>query len=340
MDCRKFEYMLWENPTGFKQKENLPLDMASHANTCAKCGRVYEDFIKLMSLSKKSEIVKNEVYWQKFETDIWGKINQIESAENPDAHQSEIGELFTRRSTINFRHLAASLTVAAAAVIFMLTAVSDITKRTALTEPAAVLMKNEYLSHGLYSQNAPPRLNITLGQPIGESLSIKDFSILPQPEISIVSDSALVTIDAAYLTDEGLDEKTITVARALSNDIVRRTKKVDTSIAKMRASRMAEAPAEWVISVEKMPKMIEAVPPTYPPLAYKLKKSGEVWIKARINAFGKVEKALIYKDSGSNYGFEEAALAAAYKNEFEPFEVDGNKVPIWVIYKVRFVAKE
>jgi len=340
MDCRNFESKLWENPANFSRKDDLSPEMANHADSCDKCGRVFEDFIKLVALSKKSEIVKNEVYWQKFENAIWSKIDQIETADKSNSIRPEIGELFTRRSTISFKHIAASLTVAAAAVIFMLTAVSDITKRVTISQPASVLKENEYLGYDLHSQIAPKSLSIILRQPIGESLDIKDFSILPQAEISIVSDSALVTIDAAYLTDEGLDEKTITVARASSNDIVMKSKKVDTSVGKMRASKMAEAPSEWVISVEKMPKMIEAVPPTYPPLAYKLKQSAEVWIKARINAFGKVEKAIIYKDSGSDYGFEEAALTAAYKNIFEPFEVDGNKVPIWVIYKVRFVSKE
>ena len=340
MDCRKFENMLWENPANFSQMDDLTQEMANHADSCPNCGRIFDNFIKLVSLSKKSEIVKNEVYWREFENTIWEKIGQIEAEGKSETHQPEIVELFARRSTISLRHLAASLIVAAAAVLFMLTAVSDITKKITLTEPAAILMENEYTKRGFQTKSTPPSLNIILSKPIGEGLDIKDFSILPQPEISIVSDSALVTIDAAYMTDEGLDDRTITVARALSNDIVTRSKKVDTSIGKMRGSRMESAPTEWVISVEKMPKMIEAVPPTYPPLAYKLKKSAEVWIKAKINASGKVETALIYKDSGSNYGFEDVALAAAYKNEFEPFEVDGNKVPIWVIYKVRFVAKE
>jgi len=340
MDCREFEYMLWENPVAFSRREDLPQVMKIHLDSCAKCGLIFADFIKLLSLSKKSEIMKNEIYWQKFEDNIWNKIDRIETAEKPEAHQSEIGNLFARRSAISFRHLAASLTVAAAAVIFMLTAVSDITKRMTLSKPAAILKENEYIIGTFNSQTAPTGLNIILRQPIGDSLDIKDFSILPQPEITIVSDSVLVTIDAAYLTSEGLDEKTITIAKASSSDIVMRSKKVDTSIAKMRVGKMESEPAEWVISVEKMPKMVEAVPPTYPSLAYKLKKSGEVWIKAKINALGEVETALIYKDSGTNYGFEEAALAAAYKNTFEPFEVDGSKVPIWVIYKVRFVAKE
>jgi TonB family protein len=340
MDCKKFEHMLWENPFVLRQPGALPPDMAEHVDSCAHCGRIFDDFIKLMSLSKKSEIVKNEVFWEDFDNMVWDKIGLIETADESADYKSKADELFARRSTISFKQLAASLTVAAAAVIFMLMAVSDITKKIPQSKPVPILKGNEYSSFSPYSQNAQKGLDIILSRPINDSLDVKDFSILPQPEISIVSDSALVTIDAAYLTDEGLDEKTIRVARASSNDIVMRTKKVDTSIAKMRGSRMAEAPAEWVISVEKMPKMIEAVPPTYPPLAYKLKKSGEVWVKAKIDVSGKVESALIYKDSGTDYGFEDAALKAAYKNEFEPFEVDGTKVPIWVIYKVRFVARE
>jgi TonB family protein len=89
-----------------------------------------------------------------------------------------------------------------------------------------------------------------------------------------------------------------------------------------------------------MPKMIKAVPPSYPPMAYRLKRSGEVWIRAHVDAEGKVQDALVQQGPGGNYGFEEAALAAAYKNQFEPFKVNGVGVPIWVIYKVRFVVKD
>jgi protein TonB len=130
------------------------------------------------------------------------------------------------------------------------------------------------------------------------------------------------------------------VTRALSKELVMGKAVIDSGMQKMESNLVEARDSDYVITVEKMPKMIKAVPPEYPPFAFKLKRNGEVWIKAHIDANGEVQKALIHKDSGSNYGFEEAALIAAYKNKFEPFEVNGRKMPVWVIYKVKFVVKD
>jgi len=94
-------------------------------------------------------------------------------------------------------------------------------------------------------------------------------------------------------------------------------------------------PDEFV-AVEEMPVEIYREEPTYPEMAELTEKSGVVWVQALVDKEGRVRDARVLKPSGTNVGFEEAALEAAYKNKYKPAIQNGRPVPVWVSYKVEF----
>jgi protein TonB len=90
------------------------------------------------------------------------------------------------------------------------------------------------------------------------------------------------------------------------------------------------------VPVDVMPEMIQKEIPLYPARAEMEKIEGAVWIKALINKAGKVVDVRIHKSSGTNVGFEEAAVEAAYKCKFKAALQNGEPVAVWVVYKVNF----
>ena len=83
------------------------------------------------------------------------------------------------------------------------------------------------------------------------------------------------------------------------------------------------------------PEMTKVVTPDYPDAAYKLKETGVVWVEVLVNASGKVSQAMLWRTSG-HYLLDEAALDAAYDNEFKPAIQGGKGTAVWVTYRVDF----
>lgn len=98
------------------------------------------------------------------------------------------------------------------------------------------------------------------------------------------------------------------------------------------------SPNEFV-AVQEMPTLIKTFEPEYPEVALLTNREATVWIKALVDKGGKVREARIAKSSGMNVGFDEAALAAAYKNIYKPAIQNGQPVAIWVTYPVEFKMK-
>jgi TonB family protein len=338
VNCHEFEIRLWEKPGKYRDRESLPEDMLKHLEGCPSCQAAYAGFLKLFEISRESEMSKSPEYWQDFDSKVWQK---IEESGVQDQAIDDKSVIRFRGSRIGIAQVLASLGVAAVTVLFMVMAISNITQEP---EIPGMMKKGEVRAGRsaakMHTQAPMATYDVVLNRGADGALEIKEFSLLPEPEVNVIDTSALVSIDEAYLTDEGLDKEEVAAAKALSKELVTGKGVADTSYTKMKAEMEPAPESDYVITVEKMPKMIKAVPPSYPALAYRLKKGGDVWIKARVDAQGNVDNALIHKESGTDYGFEEAALAAAYKNKFEPFEVNGKNVPVWVIYRVRFVAKE
>jgi TonB family protein len=173
---------------------------------------------------------------------------------------------------------------------------------------------------------------------ITDSFVLQNFSIIAEPKVATKKEDKIsVAIDGVYLTDDGLKNNSYVAVQSVSQASVVGNQPVELYMTKQQPKPMTDTIEPRIITLEKMPSMKKIILPDYPALAYKLGKEGDVWVKAFVNPDGKVERALIIQNSGSNYGFEDEALKAAYKNEFEPFEINGVKMPVWVIYKVKFV---
>ena len=89
--------------------------------------------------------------------------------------------------------------------------------------------------------------------------------------------------------------------------------------------------------VEKQPVQTYEEPPEYPRLAQEGGFTAFVIVEAYVDRNGKVKKAQAVKCSRENMGFEEAAVRAAYKNEYRPAIQNGEPVGVWISYRVDFV---
>jgi len=99
------------------------------------------------------------------------------------------------------------------------------------------------------------------------------------------------------------------------------------------------APDEFV-PVEIPAEMIYEEAPEYPRLAKQASMEAVVWVKALVDKNGGVVKAMVYKSSGSKAGFDEAAVAAAYKCKYKPAIQNGRPVAVWVAYQVEFTLTD
>jgi protein TonB len=98
------------------------------------------------------------------------------------------------------------------------------------------------------------------------------------------------------------------------------------------------APDEFV-AVEEMPVQVYEEHPGYPEMAERAGIEGVVWVRALVDKDGRVRDAIVQKASGTNAGFEEAALEAAFKNRYKPAIQNGRPIPVWVSYRVVFELK-
>ena len=97
--------------------------------------------------------------------------------------------------------------------------------------------------------------------------------------------------------------------------------------------------ADEFVAVEENPVQVFEEKPVYPAMAERAGIEGVVWVRALVDKEGKVRDAIVEKASGTNAGFEDAALEAAFKNRFKPAIQNGRPVAVWVSYKVVFELK-
>ncbi len=90
------------------------------------------------------------------------------------------------------------------------------------------------------------------------------------------------------------------------------------------------------VAYDDQPVQIKSVLPVYPPMAKRAGVEGTVLVKALIDSEGRVRDVIIYKESGANAGFEEAATQAARKTVWKPAIANGQPVAVWVTYAVKF----
>ena len=93
---------------------------------------------------------------------------------------------------------------------------------------------------------------------------------------------------------------------------------------------------EQFIPLDTPPEMISVTQPVYPKEAKKKNINGKVIISAFVGADGKVRSARVFQCDRPGFGFEEAALEAAYKNIYKPGMLDDKPVAVWITYTVEF----
>ncbi len=94
---------------------------------------------------------------------------------------------------------------------------------------------------------------------------------------------------------------------------------------------------EEFVPVDVMPELLHEAIPVYPEKALESNVEGVVWVRAYVDQQGIVRKAETVKCDRPGYGFEKAALEAAYKNKFTPATRDDQPVALWITYCVNFV---
>jgi TonB family protein len=90
--------------------------------------------------------------------------------------------------------------------------------------------------------------------------------------------------------------------------------------------------------LSKQPKLTKPAKVAYPPNA--IGKSGEVEVVLLVDLDDKGEvtgATVIEPKTPTGFGFEEAAVTAAYSLGFEPAEVAGKPAPVQIVYKFKFV---
>lgn len=115
------------------------------------------------------------------------------------------------------------------------------------------------------------------------------------------------------------------------------TNDVDTAISEM-GSELPDM-SEF-IGIEEAPKQLKSHQPIYPKVAVKSGLEGSVWVKILVNTEGRVEAATVAKESGSNCGFEEAALWSAINGEWVPAKQDHKPIALWITYEIQFRFKK
>ncbi|MCP4568907.1 MAG: energy transducer TonB [FCB group bacterium] len=97
-------------------------------------------------------------------------------------------------------------------------------------------------------------------------------------------------------------------------------------------------------SPDPKPKFGQEIPPepthqeapVYPNQARELGITGCVTIHAFIDLSGRVKEASTLNCDRPGFGFEEAALKAAYKFRYKPAIQNGTAIGVWISYKVNF----
>lgn len=166
----------------------------------------------------------------------------------------------------------------------------------------------------------------------------------PRPRVEIAQPSKAapkVGIPKPVADDEVVDDDVVIASKEELAEIV--APDVTTDLSESGGEIIVDIPDEEYlpaidefVPVEIPAEMIFEETPEYPRLAKLSGMEAVVWVKALVDKDGNVRKAVVFKSSGSKAGFDESAVAAAYKCKYKPAIQNGRPVPIWVAYQVEF----
>lgn len=169
----------------------------------------------------------------------------------------------------------------------------------------------------------------------------------PKPRVQIAQpDKAAprVGIPKPVADDEVIDEDVVIASREelaeiVAPDVTTAGEEAGDIVVDIPDEEYLPAPDEFV-PVEIYAEMIYEEVPDYPRLAREAGMEAVVWVKALVDKEGNVKRAMVLKSSGSRAGFDEAAVAAAYKCKFKPAIQNGRPVAVWVSYAVEFTLTD
>jgi periplasmic protein TonB len=87
------------------------------------------------------------------------------------------------------------------------------------------------------------------------------------------------------------------------------------------------------------PKILQASKPIYPYSAQLRRIEGTVIVSILVSPVGAVEAVRILRSAGSNYGLDQAAVAAVKRWTFTPAVQNGKRVRVWMSYPIVFKLK-
>ena len=93
------------------------------------------------------------------------------------------------------------------------------------------------------------------------------------------------------------------------------------------------------IPYEKPPQIIKKTPLTYPELARNAGVEGSLILGLLIDAQGRLREVAILRASGTNVGFEEAAVEAVKQWTFSPAIQNDKPVACWLTQPIKFQVK-
>jgi len=94
------------------------------------------------------------------------------------------------------------------------------------------------------------------------------------------------------------------------------------------------------VAVEEYPEVTHEATPEYPRLARQAGLEAVVWVNSLVDSKGNVRDVMILKSSNEKAGFNEAAMAAAWKCKYKPAVQNRRPVAAWISRKIEFVLSE
>jgi len=211
----------------------------------------------------------------------------------------------------------------------------------------AIIIGSAYLYKALQSSDDDIPMQVTVIKTVAD-LGPPPTISKPKPQVKVSQPNRAapkVGIPKPVADEEVVDDDVVIASREELAEIV----------APDVTQQMDDAGGEIVVDIpdeEYLPDIDEFVPveipaemiyehaPEYPRLAKQAGMEAVVWVKALVQKDGSVKKAVIFKSSGSKAGFDEAAVAAAYKCKYKPAIQNGRPVAIWVAYQVEFTLTD
>ncbi|MGA7992945.1 MAG: energy transducer TonB, partial [Thermoanaerobaculia bacterium] len=97
------------------------------------------------------------------------------------------------------------------------------------------------------------------------------------------------------------------------------------------------APLTALPDGSELPVLVTRVDPQYPPQARRLNLSGDVVLRAVVEASGSIGRVDVV--TSAPFGMTEAAVEAVRKWTYRPALVNGQPVAVWKVIRVRFLLR-